>query len=817
MSIRTYQRAFGGGEVTPEFWGRVDDAKYQMGLALCRNFIVKPQGPLENRAGTVFVREVKNSAKRTRTISFTYSTTQTMVIEVGEYYMRFHTQAATLLVGSPSAWVTTTAYAVGDLVSHSGTNYYCTTAHTSGTFATDLAGGKWYALPATGEYEIPTPYAEADLFDLHVVQSADVMTIVHTGYAPRELRRLGATKWTLSAITFASAMTPPTGVAAVATGGSTVAYSYVVTALGLMGTDESVQSSAATCNGNLYASGAYNTITWTPNGAQRYYVYRLAGGVYGYIGQATTGTFKDDNIAADTSRTPPIVQTLFASSGNYPGAVSYFEQRRLFAGTSNEPQKVWATKSGSETNMDYSVPLRDDDSVQFRVVAREANIIRHIVPLTNLLLMTSGVEWKVSSSGGALTPTDVQVMPQSYNGASNVSPVIIANNIVYAAARGGHVREMAYAWQANGYISGDLSLRAPHLFDGHDVVDMAYGKAPYPIVWCVSSSGRLLGITYMPEQQVGAWHQHDTEGTVESVAVVAEGSVDATYLVVKRTIGGATKRYIERIHDRAFSDPEDAFFVDCGATYSAAVAQTLTPGTGADVAGTTGVTFTTGGAVFSPSDVDRYIRQRYEVTDEWGIGTGEYVNSLAKITFYTSATQVEATIITAFRSTATIASGGWTLSATTISGLDHLEGKTVSILGDGAVMPRVTVSGGAITLPAGVHKAQIGLQYLADMETLPAAFEAPGVGQGLVKNVNQIWLRVYRSGGIYAGPTFDALVQAKQRTTEPYGSPPALKTDEINLVLSQAWARSGQVCVRQADPLPLTLVSMTSELSIGGG
>ena len=71
-NIRTLQRSFAGGEISPEMFGRNDDAKYQAGLARCRNFIVKPQGPVENRPGLQFVREVKDSTKRTRLIPFTY-------------------------------------------------------------------------------------------------------------------------------------------------------------------------------------------------------------------------------------------------------------------------------------------------------------------------------------------------------------------------------------------------------------------------------------------------------------------------------------------------------------------------------------------------------------------------------------------------------------------------------------------------------------------------------------------------------------------------------------------------------------------------
>jgi len=168
-NARTLQRSFAGGEVTPEFYGRIDDVKYQTGLATCRNFVVFPHGPVANRSGTTYVREVKDSTKATRLIPFTYSTTQTMVIEMSPGYFRFHSQGGTLLSsGSP--------------------------------------------------YEVANPYAEEDLFDIHYVQSADVLTLVHPNYAPRELRRLGATNWTLTTVSFTSPIATPTGVSASARG-----------------------------------------------------------------------------------------------------------------------------------------------------------------------------------------------------------------------------------------------------------------------------------------------------------------------------------------------------------------------------------------------------------------------------------------------------------------------------------------------------------------------------------------------------------------------------------------------------------------------
>jgi hypothetical protein len=680
-NVKTLQRAFAGGVVSPEMFGRIDDVKYQTGLSTCRNFLIKPQGPAENRPGFEFVRAVKDSTKKTRLIPFTYSTTQTMVIELGAGYFRFHTDGATLMSGA-------------------------------------------------SPYEISNPYAEADLFDIHFVQSADVLTLVHPNHAPRELRRLGALSWALTTINFGATIAAP-GSPAVTSAGFTVAkytYYYVITAIAADGIDESVASAVVNVSSNLFETGCTNTVTWAAvAGALRYNVYKLQGGVYGYIGRTSGLSLVDNSIAADLSKTPPTYDTVMAASGDYPAAVSYFEQRRCFAGSTNKPQHILMTKSGTESNMSYSLPIKDDDRISFRVASREANAIRHIVPLTQLLLLTADAEWRVSSvNSDAITPNTISVRPQSYVGASNVQPVVVNNSLIYGAARGGHARELGYNWQANGFISGDLSLRSAHLFDNLDIKDMSYAKAPYPIVWFVSSNGKLLGLTYVPEQQIGAWHQHDTDGVFESCAVVAEGSEDRLYVIVNRTINGATVRIVERLASRQFVDQSDAFFVDCGLTYDS------TP-------------------------------------------------------------------------------------ATVISGLDHLEGKTVSILADGAVHPQRVVTSGSITLDNEASKVHIGLPITADLVTLPVSMQIDNAfGQGRAKNVNKVWLRVYRSSGIFVGPSFEQMSEAKQRTTEPYGSPPDLKSEEIQIMIPPSWGDSGQVYVRQSDPLPLTIASLTLEVAMGG-
>ncbi|WP_250533980.1 hypothetical protein [Caballeronia sp. AZ10_KS36] len=686
-NVRNLSRSFAAGEITPELFGRVDLDQFQTGLATCRNFITLPHGPAANRPGFAFVLETKNSAKKSRLIPFSYSTTQTMALEFGDGYVRFHTEGKTLLTTDGSA-----------------------------------------------VYEVATPYAEADLFDLHYVQSADVLTITHRNYPPKELRRLGASNWTLTDISFVSSMTPPASINADATHGSTgtpnyVDYQYCVTALAANTQEESPPSPIVTANNDLTLAGYTNRVYWPAvAGAALYNVYRKYQGKFSFIGQTADLSIVDNNIEPDTSTTPPNLANPFNGENNYPGAVGYHQQRRVFASTVNLPQTVWMTRTATESNLSSSIPSRDTDALNYRIAAREANTIRHIVPLSELVLLTSSAEWAVTANGSAtqaITPTTLSVQPQGYTGASNVVPVTVSNSLLYAMAMGGHIGEMTYNYYAGGYVTQDISLMAPHLFDFKTIVDMAYAKSPYPVMWAVSSDGTLLGLTYSPANKVSAWHHHDTDGAFESVCVVTEGDESVLYAIINRTINGKQVRYVERMHSRQVDDLNDSFFVDCGIELR---------------------------GVFQ----------------------------------------------------------------STITGLSHIEGKTVSILANGAVQPQQVVRNGLITIPHAASVIVVGLPITADLQTLPFSFSTEGFGQGRAKNVNKVWLRVHNSSGVFVGPSFDKLTQYKQRRAEPYGTPPAMVTGEVEITITPTWQQDGTVCIRQTDPLPLIIASMTIEASIGG-
>jgi len=935
-STRIYHRSFGGGEIAPDMLGRIDDPHYQSGAAKLENFIARPQGIAENRPGFTVVRTVKDSTKKTRLIPFTFSTTQTMVIEVGAGYFRFHTQGQTVVIDpfdsvQKGAWSAVTAYALGDIVLGSDNKYYyCTWANTGNdpTIPTPnwTETNAWYEpYEAYQNVQSSGSYTEDELMDIHYVQSNDVLTLVHPNHKPKELRRYGANKWICIPITFGATLATPTGVSVTASKGEAINVAsttagtpgtmttvtnhqfiagngvyvtggpggladgfytvnsvtantltlknyntgvavtttataavgsiqfgeriaditnfYVVTAFSQTTGGESAQSAAVSTTNNLYIQGSFNTIAWSAvSGATRYNVYKRQNGLYGYIGQTNGTSFIDDNIAPDLSVTPPIYDTLFNSTGNYPGAVSYFEQRRIFAGTINAPQNIWMTKSGTESDMSYSIPSQDDDRIALAVASREANTIRHIVPLTQLLMLTSSAEWRVSPvNSDVITPSSVSVRPQSYVGANNVQPIIVNNSVVYCAARGGHVREMGYSWQASGFVTGDLSLRANHLFDNRTILDCAFQKSPQQIIWFVSSTGALLGITYVPEQQIGAWHEHTTTGTFESCAVVAEGTEDVLYVVVKRTMDGQDYRFIERMDTRQVTDRRQMVFADhaykvtsrnilnpnasnyyISVEGGAAWDQTELLTMNSNTTGSNGIRFTptfnpTPGVSLPGTTSPRLCGPGNIVSMFTDDGKEYRFEIVAYINNGTCTVRPQQPVPEALRAVP-VSNWGVCFTQHTLS-TEFSPGDDISVLLDGAPATTGWSFNGTSKVMSIDHPScdlVYGLRYNCNLQTLPMVMDTDAYGQGRMKNVNRVWLKVVRSSGILIGPDAEHLVETKIRTTELYGEPPDFKTEEILIVIPPSWQNGGQLYIRQTDPLPLALVGFTAEVSIGG-
>lgn len=529
------QRSFTSGEIAPALRSRADTVKYATGLALCENFLVRPQGGVYSRPGTRFIGELDDMTRKGRLIPFSFNTEQTYMLVFEHLKMRVIKDGAYVLAG----------------------------------------GG-----PAI--FELVTPYTEDQLPFLGFTQSADVMTIVNHNHDSANLNRLADDNWTLTTINYASTVTAPviSSTAAVGTGAgaNNKTYTYVVTAV--VDGVESLASAPSSITTPSLSVTAGVRVTWgAVAGAEYYRVYKDPSNntsVFGWIGDSKGVTFDDFNVAPIVSDAPPEDRQPFSGANNKPQAVTYFQQRQVFANTVNEPQSVFTTQTGDYDSLRTSNPSRDDDAITFTVAGRQVNEVRHLIALDSLILLTSGGEWLVSEGqDNVLTPSTVGVRPQSYNGSSWVPPVIINSTALYLQEKGTRIRDLGYEFSSDKYTGNDLSLMSEHLFQGHEITAMAFAQEPYGILWCVRDDGVMLGLTYQREHQVWGWHQHVTDGLYESVATISEGDRDAVYVIVNRTIDGGTKRYVERLEPREETVAEDCFYVDSGLTYDGSPATVI--------------------------------------------------------------------------------------------------------------------------------------------------------------------------------------------------------------------------------------------------
>lgn len=514
-------------------------------------------------------------------------------------------------------------------------------------------------------------------------------------------------------------------------------------------------------------------------------------------------------VTMTSAGTPPtLAATLGPASGMNPSVVAYFEQRKVYAATRNEPQRFWMSQPGLYTNFDLSNPIQDDDSISGVLASTQVNAIKSMLSMpSGLIMLTSGGAWQVSggAQGTALSPTSVTAKAQSYNGVSNLEPIVINFDILYVQALGSVVRDLSYNFFANVYTGTDITVLSNHLFYGYTLLQWAWAEEPYKIVWAPRSDGRLLSLTFLKEQDVYGWALHETRGLFQDVASIPEGTEQSVYFVVKRFINEEWVQYVEQLHSRQFASVEDAWFVDCGAE--------LAPATTADYlqaleASGTGVVFGRSSPLFVPGDVGKVIRV--------GGGVAEIKTYVDPRTVLADIT-VDITEVLPVAGTPLLAAPGeWSIAqlVTSITGLDHLEGQTVAILGDGNVYPNQVVSAGRVTLNHPASRIIIGLPYQAQFQSLRLDTGEPTI-QGKRKKISAVTMRVDKSRGLAVGTTFDTAAEIKERVSQPYGHPIAVITGDERITMDPSWNEEGQVCAIQVYPLPATILGIIPEIVIG--
>jgi len=658
---------FTAGELSPRLDGRNDLAKYSAGCATVENMVIYPHGAAARRPGTTFIAEVKTSSAKTRLIPFEFSTTQTYIIELGNQYMRFYRDNGQILSGG-------------------------------------------------SPFEISTPYLTDELFDIKFAQSADVMYITHPSHPVKKLSRTGHTSWTLVSCNFTNGPYLDTN-----TSTTTITASAQT-----VGTGRTFTASA-----NTFASTDVGRLIRFRDGHAK---------VTGF----TDATVVTVEILVDTGSASASTDWslgAFSDTTGHPSCVSFFEQRLAFAATLSQPQTVFFSKSGDYENMDANIggTVADDDAIIYTIASNQVNAIRFMAAGRTLIIGTAGGEFTVSGGGDndAVTPTNILIKKQSNHGAANIDAVAVANATLFVQRAKRKIRELAYNFDVDGYTAPDLTILAEHVTEG-GITEMAYQEEPLAIIWCVRNDGELVALTYQREQQVVAWHRHVFGGVFgsgkavcESVAVIpTDDNEYELYMIIKRTINGATKRYVEFLNTFDFDESDNTSFnfLDSQLSYSGS-------------------------------------------------------------------------------------------AATTISGLSHLEGQTVSILADGATHPDKTVSSGSITLDRSATKVKVGLGYTSLLKTMRIDAGAQnGTSQAKTKRIYEVTARLFESVGVEIGPDLNNMERVPFRTSaDPMdkGIPPFTGDKEVEF--RGDYDTDGFMIVRQTQPLPLTILSLYPRLVTNDG
>lgn len=791
--------ALNAGELSPTLDGRIDLAKYAHGAKRCENFIPLVQGPVTRRGGTYYVAGIKDQTKRTWGLRFEFSATQAFVLEFGDGYVRFFTNHGQLLVSGVSAWVTSTAYSIGDLVSESGVNYYCQVAHTSGTFATDLGNGNWY--PLTGDiYEIPSPYTTANLTTalglcaLDVEQSGDVLYIANKfgTVIQKKLTRLGNTNWVFSDYDpnqgpFLELNSGSTTIQASAQTGSVTltasAALFASTDVGRLVRLESedldvkpwetnlayVTNDLARFDGKTYKALNSATSGTSPPIHGQGHAFDGKTGVQWEYQDAAYGVARITGFSSSTSVTASVVQDInnglnqlpanvvsaatprwqlgaWSETTGYARSVAFWGPRLWWASKPDVPRLFGSVPDDPENmSPDFFGEIRADNAISRRLQSRQVNDIEWLEGGSQLLVGTSGGEFVVGpiTTSEPLGPTNVQIVRQSQNRSRSVQPVGVGTSVLYAQRAGRKLLAMDFAIERDSFVSNDVAVLADRITRS-GIIDMAYQSEPHSIVWVVLSSGALRGFTIDQLQDVTGWHRHPIGGVFGTGQAVVEwattipnpaGDGEELWLCIKRTINGATTRYVEYMKPAWVGDDDD---------------------------GTTG-------------DAEE---------DAFYVDSGLTYDGV---------------------------------EVSSISGLTHLVGQTVQILGDGAAQPdRVVDNSGAISLQTPASVVHVGLGYTSRL--VPMRIEtgsSEGTSQGKIKRVFGAVVRFLDTLGGKMGRYGDTLDNLSFRNpSTPMGSGATFSSGDQVVRFGGDFDRDGLIEIIQDQPLPMTVVAIFPKVKV---
>jgi hypothetical protein len=852
--------SFNAGELSPKLDARVDLAKYQNGCRELKNCIAGLYGEAERRPGFEYIASTKDSTRKSRLIEWEFSTTTTYILEFGHLYIRFYTSRAQLLSGG-SPYEITSPYTEDQIfeLQLAQLNDVGRITHPDHPPAklTRVSAVVWtlayiqFLNPPVLDENISaitiTPSATTGATTL--TASAALFDAGHVGgyYRIGYLREANTVEKNIT-VDGSTSTLPIIGEWNVRTYGIWSADILIERSLDGGATWDTIRKFSGKSDRNVDSVGdqpfealfkvtVANYVAHSGATTPRVVLEAVDAYIYGTV---QIGGFSSSTSVFATVLTPlyaTTATTIWAEGAwstlrGFPRAVAIFEQRVVYGGTTYRRQTTWGSAVDDYDNFIYGTG--DTDAFAFTIAAKRQQTILWYAPQKALMVGTTSGEWAIrGEDDSALTATSVKVSPQSEHGSATIAAQLVGDVVLFVQRSARKIRELTYSFERDKYVAPDLNTLAEHITKS-GIVQIASQQLPINVLWAVTVDGKLLSMTYEREQDVVGWSEHITDGYVESVAVTFGPIDDEVWCVIRRNIDGTDERYVEVLKPRFNPDEgdtkADAFFVDSGLTYEGAAPINIASVTPTSI-GNAGAVYTyrvtivtTSPHGLSDGDVVVLSGAPYSLDGQYAVdvtSTTEFlllkiINEGAVGPFSSSYPDGgDYFVFTESVGIPTLGSGTIAKAVRTISGLDHLEGESVQILGDGAVQNNKTVTSGVIVLDTAVRKAHIGLQYTSTIKPMRLDVNpSSGVMQGMVKRITKIWARLQNSLGLAVGDgvIMDDVVFREDET--PMDSSPSLFTGDKEIPFDGNFDYAGDIVITQDQPLPMTVLGITAEYEV---
>lgn len=830
---------FTAGELSPRILGRIDVSKYYNGAETCLNMVPLPQGGATRRPGTMLAALANDQSNPARLVPFQFSTVQDYVLEFSNGSLRFYMNHGLILSGGSPVQITV-PYQAADLrglwTTQSADTLYIFHPNYPPAILQRFSHTNW-------QYQVSVfrdgPYKSLNVTQTTLAASATTGTVTVTagGASITNAQNNGSGIIRLTSANHGFTNKSPIIVAGVA--GTTEANgSWSISVV-----DGNTFDLVGSIFSHAYTSGGTVTLsTFASTDVGRMLRMKVSSNwgwliITGYASptqvtalvQAAVNGGAQGALDGTTATLNWQLGKWGKTLNAYPETAIFFQQRLLCSGTNDEPGAIEASLTSDFTNF---APTAADGAVaatnalSWIISDDQVNATHWLsaagsAQTAQLGIGTAAGEavMQPASTTAALSATNVQVYREtSYGSASNVGALRIGKSVLFANRPGRKVHEWTFSWTVNGYLGPDLTIFAEHVTRS-GIIQMAYQQSPYSVVWAVLANGGLIGMTYLKEQEINAWHRHQLGGQyyggpprVESIAVIPspDGSYDELWCQVLRTINGVPTRTVEVMTRYFDAQPtEQACFVDCAAaTALTSPAATLT----AASANGNGVAF------------------HLSVGQSFAIGGFIRANGgIAVIRTLIDASDFTADWLLASIDVAPQAAGSWTYGPplTSISGLSYLNGETVQLLGDGADLGTAVPVGGAVALSSPSTYVLAGLPYTSELMTMPLEPQsaAAALTAGRVKNISTLYLRLLESLGCnYGVQTTDDFTDEVNNNIEPLqtrsaanplGSAPPLFTGVRRLQPPGGFDQEAQIIINTTGPMPLTVLSIGVSYDVG--